>query len=161
MPATILLHPIFLLFTCLSFPFPSPSDACHAGYVFKQLIKSCVHSLEINYIFERKQLDFTCVISVSFKFVPGIEQRLLGFLLHFQRKKWPLTPAIKIKYFGTAVTAQCPRHIFGNNFHDPIDFRFLLSYYNSCIFLIATNKNYPNKSRCNASPDWLILQWFE
>jgi len=105
---------------------------------FKELIKLRIHSLEIKelifiYIFERKQLTFICVISISFQFVPGTEQRLLGFSLHFQRNKWPLTLAVK--YFSAAVTARCPHHIFVGNSHSPNDFRFLLSYsYNNGIF---------------------------
>ena len=97
----------------------------------------CVHSLEIKelilIIFERKQLTFVCVISSSFQFVPGTEQRLLGFSFHFQRKMWPLTLAVK--YFSAAVMAQCPRHVFDGNSHGPNDSRFLLSYsYKSSIF---------------------------
>ena len=65
-----------------------------------------------------------------------LSSEFLGFWLHFQRKKWPLTPAFKIKYFSAALVAR--RHVTFS--HDPSVFRFLLSNsaYNSCNFLIAT-----------------------
>ena len=61
--------------------------------VFKELIKLCLHSLDIKelhvivitFLKENKLPSF--VSCISFEFVPVTEQRLLGFSLHFQRKK--------------------------------------------------------------------------
>ena len=61
--------------------------------VFKELIKLCLHSLDIKELYvivitflkENKLPSF--VLCISFEFVPVTEQRLLGFSLHFQRKK--------------------------------------------------------------------------
>ena len=60
---------------------------------------------------------------------------IAGFFASFPEEKlsFNLTPAVK--YFSAAVTAQCPRHVFGGNSHSPNDFRFLLSYsYKSFFF---------------------------
>ena len=94
------------------------------------------HLIKLRYIQWRlkiKQFSFICVIYISFQFVPGNEQQLLGFSLYFQRKKLLLTQAVK--YFSAVVMARYPCHVFGGNSRGPSDFRFLLSYsYNSCIF---------------------------
>ena len=64
---------------------------------------------------------------------------IAGFFASFSEEKLSFTLTPAVKYFSAAVTAQCPRHVFGGNSHSPIDFRFLLSYsYKGYIFLIAT-----------------------
>jgi len=62
-------------------------------------------------------------------------QRFAGFIASFSEEKLSFNLTTAVKYFSAAVTAQCPRHVFGGNSHGPNDFRFLLSYsYKSCIF---------------------------
>ena len=106
-----------------------PSAGLHVVVFKERLIKLCY----IHWRLKIKQFSFICVIYISFQFVSGNEQQLLGFSLYFQRKKLLLTQAVK--YFSAVVTARYPCHVFGGNSRDPSDFRFLLSYsYNSCIF---------------------------
>jgi len=68
-----------------------PSTGLHV-VVFKELIKLRVHSLEIKeliliiFLKENNLRPLFVPSLFSFQFIPGTEQRLLGFSLHFQRK---------------------------------------------------------------------------
>ena len=66
----------------------------------------------------------------SFQSVLGTEERFLAFSLHFHKKNEALTLNLTraVKYFGTAVTAQCPRHVFGGNSQGLNNSTYLLSH---------------------------------
>ena len=92
-----------------------PSAGLHA-VVFKELIKLRLHSLEILIVF-LKENNFVCIISISFQFLQGTEQQLLGFSLHFQRKKVTFNPGCKI--FQYCRQGSLPMSRFWRQFSQP------------------------------------------
>ena len=115
--------------------------ACRCVYRTKYITLTFTgDKTNFNHIFERKQLmTFVCVISIFFSIYPWYWTAIAGFFTSFSEEKLSFNLTLAVKYFSAAVTAQCPRHIFGGNSHSPNNFGFLFSYsYKSCIFLIAT-----------------------
>ena len=82
-------------------------------------------------------MTFVCAISIFFSIYPWYWAAIAGFFASFSEEKlsFNLTPVVK--YSSAAVTAQCPRHVFGGNSHGPNDLRFLLSYSYELYFLTA------------------------
>ena len=55
-PTAILPRPIFSRFTRSSFPFPSPSDACHAGYPISKILDELSVKQDVEKFLWRVQL---------------------------------------------------------------------------------------------------------
>jgi len=82
-------------------------------------------------------MTFVCAIAIFFSIYPWYLVAIVGFCTSCSEEKLSFNLIPAVKYFSAAVTAQCPRHIFGGNSHGPNDFRFLLSYsYKSCYVFV-------------------------